>query len=182
MILVEYLYQIRNSGKFLHPAPVRTGQGKGPYPFFAAYREGLQDILGIARRRETHQDVTFAAQTGNQTGKDFVVAVVVGDGRQVRGVAVQGVGRQDGPVKIEPAGEFRCQMLGIGRAAAVAAEIHPSAVPETGYDGFNGLADGCFQAFIRFYAGHRVKMGPQAGVDYCCAVHVVNPSLQNSKS
>ena len=95
---------------------------------------------------------------------------------------MQGVGRQDGPVEIEPAGELRRQVLGVGGTTPVAAEIDPAAAAETGDDGLDRFADGGFQGFILFYAAEGVEMGPEPVVDYSRAVHVVKPSLQNSKS
>ena len=95
---------------------------------------------------------------------------------------MQGIGREDRTVEVETAGELGGQVLRVGRAAAVAAEIHASAAAEAVYDGIDRILHGGLEGFVFFDGGDGVEMRPQPGVDYSCAVHVVKPSLQNSKS
>ena len=95
---------------------------------------------------------------------------------------MQGVGRQHGPVEVEAARKLGGQMLGIGGAAAIAAEIHAAAGLEAGDDFFDSPGDGRLEGFILFQKGKGIDVRPQAGGDYLFTVHVVSPSLLNSKS
>ena len=95
---------------------------------------------------------------------------------------MEGVGGEYGAVEIETSRELGRKVLGVGGAAPVAAEIDASAVAETVGDDFHGIAHGRLQGAVAAERRDGFQVGVKALFYQICTVHVVSPSLQNSKS
>src|SRR5690606_30522730 len=75
-----------------------------------------------ARGRDADQHVARPAERLDLAGEDLRIAEVVAGGGQGRGVGGEGDRRQAAPRRLETHGELGRDMLGVRRAAAVAAE------------------------------------------------------------
>ena len=104
-----------------------AGQGDHRHVLGARRGDGGEDVRGVAARRHRQQDVAGRAERLDLLGEDHLVAVVVADGGEDRGVDGQRDRRQAGPLALEAADELRGEMLGVGGRAAVAAGEHLAA-------------------------------------------------------
>jgi len=104
-------------------AAVFTGQQNSRHAVGFGGLEGLADVLGVAAGREADEDVVRLAERFDLAGKDLVVAVVVGDAGEHRGVGIQRNRRQWPPLTTIAADQLFAQVHGVGRAAAVATGI-----------------------------------------------------------
>src|SRR5690606_14534282 len=108
---------------------VGGGPGEGPHPEAgrAGGVGGGQQVGAGAAGGQQHQHVAGPAVRADLAGEDGVDAVVVGDGGGAGGVGVQGDRGERGPVVAVAADEFGGQVLGLGRAGAVAGGQQPAA-------------------------------------------------------
>src|SRR5690606_23516736 len=81
-----------------------------------------QDVLGAAGGGDGDEHVALLAQRLDLAGEGVVVAVVVADRGEDRGVGGQRDRRQARAVVVEAADQFAGPVLGVGGAAAVAGE------------------------------------------------------------
>lgn len=119
-------------GQLLHLATATAGQRHGLDAHFAGLLKGIDDILRVAGSGDAHQHIACVAGASEQPGEDMFKAIVVTHGGQIGGIAVQGLGIQGRTVEVETAGEFGGQMLGVGRAAAVATEVDLALIAQRG--------------------------------------------------
>lgn len=141
----------------LHCAAGFSGHCDDVDVHFAGHFKGLDDVFGIAGRGDAHDDVPFSGGALKETGEDEVIAVVVADGGEVGGVAVQSLGVKRRTVEVESAGEFRCEVLRVCRAAAVSAEVDFT----TGAQRIRNHSCCCFNAGEKF----RIVQDCLLGVD-----------------
>ncbi len=125
----------------LHPAAGLAGHGDDVHAHLLGHFEGIEDVLGVAGGGDAHDDVAGFGGAAQKAREDKVVAVVVAHGGEVGGVAMEGFGVERRPVEVEAAGEFGGEVLGVGRTAAVAAEVDFSAAAQGGSDEVRGLLD-----------------------------------------
>ena len=125
----------------LHPAAGLAGHGDNVHAHLLSHFKGIEDVLGVAGGGDAHDDIAGLGGAAQKAREDKVVAVVVAHGGEVGGVAMEGFGVERRPVEVEAAGEFGGEVLGVGRATAVAAEVDFSAAAKGGGDEVRGLLD-----------------------------------------
>ena len=76
--------------------------------------DGLQRDGWLASGADGADDRSIRLSGLHHPGEHFVVAIVVGHGRDEGGIDVQRFGEQRRPVGIKPPGELGCQVLGVG--------------------------------------------------------------------
>ena len=84
--------------------------------------DGPQHVRRVAAGRDRDRDVAGAAERLHLAREDLVVAVVVGDGGERRGVGGERDRRQRAPLARHATDELGGDVLRVGRAAAVAEE------------------------------------------------------------
>ena len=117
-------------GVILHLAAALARHGDNMQSHLLGSLEGLEDVLGVAGGGDADDDIALFGGAAQQAREHQIIAVVVAHGGEVGGVAVQGLGIERGTVVVEAAGELRRQVLGVRRAAAVAAEMDLAAGPQ----------------------------------------------------
>ena len=113
--------------KFLHPAAGFASEGDGAHPYFLSCLENVEDVSGVAGGGDAHDHVPVFGGAAQEAGEGEVVAEVVGGGGEVRAVAVEGLGVEGRAVEVETARQFGGEVLCVGGAAAIAAEVDSSA-------------------------------------------------------
>ena len=108
---------------FLHLAAGLARHGDDFHPHLLGHLEGVEDVLGVAGGGDAHDDVAGLGGAAQQAREDEVVAVIVAHSGEVGGVAVEGFGVEGRPVEVEAAGELGGEVLRVGGAATVAAEM-----------------------------------------------------------
>lgn len=123
-----------------------TEEGDGLEAEFLRLGERGEDVAGVAARSERDDEVAGLGEAGDLAGEDVVVAVVVADAGEERAVAVERDGRERAAILLVAADEFGGEMLGLGRAAAVAADKEFVAALEAGENQVAGAIDRGTQA------------------------------------
>ena len=103
-------------------AAAAAGEPDGDDAERAARVDGAQHVGGVAAGGDREGDVAAAAERLDLLGEHLVVAEVVGDAGQRRGVGRQRDRRQRRALELEAVDELGRQVLGVGGAAAVAEE------------------------------------------------------------
>lgn len=85
---------------------------------------GQEHIGRVSAGADGKQDIASLPESLNLPGKYVLVAIVVGDGGEQRGISSEGHGGQGGSFLPEAADELCRQVLRIGCTASVATEEH----------------------------------------------------------
>src|SRR5205823_7401756 len=101
---------------------VAAGQADRPHLALAARLDGAEHARRAAARRDRQRHVAALAERTHLPGEHLLVAVVVGDGGEGGGIGGERHGRERRPFAREAPDELRRDVLGVGRAAAVAEE------------------------------------------------------------
>src|SRR5213078_5230259 len=101
---------------------VAAGEGDGLDAELPARLDRAQHARGAAAGGDGERDVAPDAERAHLAREHLVVAVVVGDGGERRGVGGERDGSQRLPFALEPPDELRREVLRVGGAAAVAEE------------------------------------------------------------
>ncbi len=107
-----------------HLAAVLAGEGDDAGLALMRGFDGADHVGGVARGGNRQQQVARPHQGLHLLGKDLLVAVVVGDRGERRGVGGQGDAGQARALALVAAGQFGGEVLGVGGGAAVAAGQH----------------------------------------------------------
>ena len=111
----------------LHAAAGFAGEGDSLHAQFAGGLESAEDIGGVAGGGDAHEHITPARGAAQQSGIDLVVAVVVGDGGEIGAVAVERLGVEGRAVVVEATRQLSGEVLRVGGASAIAAEMDSAA-------------------------------------------------------
>ena len=123
-------YIQQDVGEIFHRPAGCAGHGDDLNAHLLGRFEGFEDVFGIAGGGDAHDDIAGFGSAPQESREDEVIAIVVAHGGEVGGVAVKGLGVERRPIEVETAGKFRSEVLGIGRAAAVAAEMDLAAIAQ----------------------------------------------------
>lgn len=126
---------------FLHLAAGLARHSDDFHAHLLGHLEGVEDVLGVAGGGNAHDDVTSLGGAAQQAREDEVVAVIVAHSGEVGGVAVEGFGVEGRPVEVEAAGELGGEVLRVGGAATVAAEMDFAAAAQGGDNHVSRLLD-----------------------------------------
>ena len=113
--------------KFLHFAAGFASEGYGVHPYLLGRLENVEDVSGVAGGGDAHDDVPVFGGAAQEAGEGEVVAEVVGGGGEVGAVAVECLGVEGRAVEVEASRQFCGEVLCVGGAAAIAAEVDLSA-------------------------------------------------------
>ena len=91
----------------------------------------LDDVRRVAGGGQCPDHVAGPHQGLDLPGEDVAETVVVADGQQVGGIRGQGDRRQGAPLALEPADQLGRDVLGVGRAAAVAEDVDTRVRPRS---------------------------------------------------
>ena len=131
-------------------ASIAPGQTGGHNAEFARHLKRGDNIRRITRRCQSNQQIALPAKGRDLTGKNRIEAEIVARGGQSRGIGGQRDGRKGSPFCFETHGQFRCNVLTVGRAAAISAKEKLAPGPEHRYSRFGedrGRAEKRFRAF-----------------------------------
>ena len=146
----------------------RAGQPPGVRAQGSRCADAAHDVGRRPRRADPDDDVAGQGQCFDLALEDALVVVVVGDGREHRGVSGQRQRRQRPPVALEVAGQLARQMLGVSGTAAVAEGDDLPALGGSG-DHVRGQlgddGDECAPA-----RGHHLEMLVEDGLKGCVGV------------
>ena len=124
--------------EFAACAAVIAEQADGSRVFPAGDLEGVEDIRAVARGREHEQPIAIVEEGVALSGKNILVAVVVGDAGEGGGVGVEADRARGGAIVAIATDEFLGQMQGLGGRAPVAAGVErPAAIENQGDDSFD---------------------------------------------
>src|SRR4030095_3837286 len=88
-------------------ATALAGQADHGHPFLSSRLDGPQDVAAVATRGDGEENIPCPPVSADFTREDLVIAVVVADRSQRRGVTVEGEGRQRFPVTEEATRQLR---------------------------------------------------------------------------
>lgn len=118
-----------------HGAAASSAQPHSDQSHLPRHAQGLAHVVTVARSGDADQHVARTAQSLYLFAENLPERVVIADRRQGRRVRGQGNGRQWRALHQEAVDQFRREMLGISRAAPVAAEKNLAAVHQApGHD------------------------------------------------
>lgn len=151
-------------------APARNdqltrGEAPGPAATATEQREAFQserirllqggdDVGGVAARAQRDEEIAGLGQTAELAGKNLLVAKIVADAGDERGVGGKRDGWQGATRPCVAADEFGGEMAGLGRAAAVAADEQLSATVERGDNHLACAIDGGANRVQRLKRAH----------------------------
>src|SRR6185312_5876738 len=98
---------------------------------------GSDDVGAIPRRRERHRNVIFASERFDLSRKDLFEAKIITAGSQRGSVGGERESGQAAAIFDEAYGQFRGEVLRVGRAAAIAEEENLAAFSEALRSRFN---------------------------------------------
>ena len=107
-----------------------------------AYLIGFQYVAAVAAGADAYQHVALVGGAAQQACEDVLITIVVADGCEVGGVAVESLGVERRTVEIEASAQFGGEMLCVGRAAAIAAEMYFATGTERTLDKQCGIRHG----------------------------------------
>ena len=110
---------------------------------------GFEDIAAVSAGRYAYQYVAFLSCATEQACEDMLIAVVVAHGGEVRGVAVERFSVEGRTVEIEAAAQLCCEVLRVGGAASVAAEMYLASVAQRFFNDFRRHVYGVHQMRVR---------------------------------
>ncbi|MNF63672.1 hypothetical protein D3C84_453800 [compost metagenome] len=158
-----------------HAATVAASQGYHHHFAVVGSLDRLDHVGRVAAGGNCQKYIARLAECADLLGKDFVVAVVVGDGRDGRAVGGQCHGGQARALALEAVEQFRGKVLGVAGRAAVAAGQDLALIEQRVDHHHAAVLD------VRGQQFHGLQLGVDAGLeelaDTGLHVHRVRPSV-----
>lgn len=154
----------------------QTGRGK---PLVTRRLQRGDDIWRIAGGREPDQEIASPTECRNLPGENQVEAEIVPGGGQGGGVGGQRNRRKRPSIGFEADCQFRCNVLAVGRTAAIAAQEKLAPGPEHRYSRFGEGRDRNEERFGPLDAGEMfVKEVFEVLREFCAVrAHANAPSI-----
>src|SRR3989454_8418229 len=137
---------------------VAAGEADGLDAELPAHLDRAQYARGAAAGGDGERDVAPGAERAHLAREHLVVAVVVGDGGERRGVGGECDGGQRPPLALEPPDELRREVLRVGGATAVAEEEKLPPRAERLGDQVDGALEGVCVLLQEDLAGARARL------------------------